>query len=288
MIHRSSILFLSVLAIQAFGQTTTPTALNLQTQGRNPDFSGFTFTRPVSVGTSLPSTCQVGQLFFNSSATAGANLYACTASNTWTLETGGGSGSSVGASMAAQLGDFNVTLSSNTITIGTSCSATTPCNMRIGNTVYRFTSPATIAPSGSASGMVYIYIDNGGNLTAGSSVSLTCSSCTYASGVSAFPAGSIPLFTWSVSNGAFNSGGSTDFRAWLSTKNLIGGSGVVVTENAGTSTISVDTTLVSTFLATAPATSSSSCTIGQFSVDSTYFYVCIPGGTWKRVALGTF
>ena len=61
----------------------TNTTVNLSTQARNPDFSSMPVTRPVSVGASLPSTCVVGQLFFNSSVTAGNNLYACTSTNTW-------------------------------------------------------------------------------------------------------------------------------------------------------------------------------------------------------------
>lgn len=71
------------------GQTT----INLQTQARNPDFSSMSFTRPLTVGTSVPATCQVGQLFFNSSAAPGGNIFACTATNIWS-SIGGGSGSS--------------------------------------------------------------------------------------------------------------------------------------------------------------------------------------------------
>ncbi len=63
------------------------TSINLATQGRNADFSTFPFTRPVTVGTLLPTTCQVGQLFFNTTVPAGTNLYGCTAPNTWTTLT---------------------------------------------------------------------------------------------------------------------------------------------------------------------------------------------------------
>ena len=73
----------------ACGQTSN-TTINLATQAKNVDFASFPFTRPVTVGTTLPATCQVGQLFFNSTATAGANLYGCTASNSWTTLTGSG------------------------------------------------------------------------------------------------------------------------------------------------------------------------------------------------------
>ncbi len=44
-------------------------------------------------GTVPPGTCTPGQVFFDTDATVGQNLYGCTATNTWTLEAGGGSGS---------------------------------------------------------------------------------------------------------------------------------------------------------------------------------------------------
>jgi hypothetical protein len=281
------------LAGRAFGQTTPPTTVNLQTQGRNPDFSAQPFTRPATVGTALPSTCQVGQLFFNSAASAGSNLYACTATNVWTLEAGGGSGGSggsgsgSGASFSAQLGDFSTALSNGTLTIGAGCSAATPCNVRVGNTVYSFKSSATLSASGSASGLVFIYVDNLGNLTAGSTASLTCTGCLYVSGVTAFPAGSIPLANWTVTGGNLAAGSGVDFRAFLSTKSLTSGPGVLIAENNGISTISADPSVVSTYVATPPTTSSSTCSTGQFSVDGSYFYFCNAPNVWKRIAWGS-
>jgi hypothetical protein len=274
----------------AFGQTTPITTVNLQTQGRNPDFSSFPFTRPATVGTSLPSTCQVGQLFFNSAATAGINLYACTSANVWTLEagnSGSGSGSGSGASFAAQLGDFGTTLSNGTLTIGSGCSATTPCNVRVGNTVYAFKSPATVTASGSTSGLVFIYVDSSGNLTAGSVASLTCTGCLYVSGITAFPAGAIPLFNWTVAGGSFTAASGVDLRAFLSTKAIAGGLGVLVAENSGISTISIDPSVASTYVPTPPTTSSSTCSTGQFSIDSNYYYVCSAANVWKRIAWGS-
>lgn len=64
----------------AFSQTT----INLINQSHSPDFSTFSFTRPTTVGTALPSTCQVGQLYFDSAVVSGTNLYGCTATNVWT------------------------------------------------------------------------------------------------------------------------------------------------------------------------------------------------------------
>lgn len=42
----------------------------------------------LSRGTSLPGTCTVGQYYFKTDAVAGQNLYGCTATNTWTLQSG--------------------------------------------------------------------------------------------------------------------------------------------------------------------------------------------------------
>jgi len=83
--HR--ILFAALLAIAARGQTL----LSLDSQTKNVDFTKATFTRPVKTGTILPATCSVGDLFFQTSAPAGSNLYGCGSANSWTAESGGGS-----------------------------------------------------------------------------------------------------------------------------------------------------------------------------------------------------
>lgn len=54
------------------------------------DASGAATTKPVKTGSSLPGTCGVGELFFNTSAAPGTNLYFCAAANTWTqMQTSG-------------------------------------------------------------------------------------------------------------------------------------------------------------------------------------------------------
>ncbi len=63
------------------------------------DFSGASHTLPskTGLGASKPATCSVGEEYFATDATAGQNKYYCTATNTWTQQTGGGgSGSGVG------------------------------------------------------------------------------------------------------------------------------------------------------------------------------------------------
>ena len=64
------------------------TQIDLRTQAKNVDFSGATSTRPMKTGTTLPATCVVGNMFFNTAAPAGANLYGCTSANTWSVQGG--------------------------------------------------------------------------------------------------------------------------------------------------------------------------------------------------------
>lgn len=65
------------------------------------DFSALT-TKTIESGTtaSLPSTCSSGQMYFVLDAPAGANVYGCTAFNTWTLQ-GGFTISSNGAAIGS-------------------------------------------------------------------------------------------------------------------------------------------------------------------------------------------
>ena len=64
------VLLLLGLALEALGQVSAPALINQR-------------------GTTTPSICTIGQLFFDTDATAGANIYGCTAANTWTIQSGG-------------------------------------------------------------------------------------------------------------------------------------------------------------------------------------------------------
>ncbi|MBV9081671.1 MAG: choice-of-anchor D domain-containing protein, partial [Acidobacteriaceae bacterium] len=118
---------------------TSKTTINLATQGRNPDFSKLPFTRPVTVGTTLPATCQVGQLFFNSAATAGANLFGCTAVNVWTLESGNGAASTSPGGSTTPSGTPSVSLSTANVTFTGQNTGTTSA-----------TQPVTLSNTGTA------------------------------------------------------------------------------------------------------------------------------------------
>ena len=60
------------------------------------NFSSSASTAPCKTGTSTPAACTLGQCFFKSDATAGANIYLCTAADVWTQMTGVGGGGGPG------------------------------------------------------------------------------------------------------------------------------------------------------------------------------------------------
>lgn len=70
------------------------------------DFNGQQLL--VSRGTALPGTCTIGQIFFDTDATAGQNIFACTATDVWTLVGGTGSGDAL---TSQPLSQFSATTS---------------------------------------------------------------------------------------------------------------------------------------------------------------------------------
>ncbi|HMC61863.1 MAG TPA: hypothetical protein VKJ01_21900 [Candidatus Solibacter sp.] len=155
------------------------------------------------------------------------------------------SGAVGGASMGAQLGDFNVTQTSAAIlTIGPNCSTATPCNVRWGNRVFSFVNAATVTLTAGA-GVAYIYVDADGTLTVGHNLTLTCaSSCTATPATTAFPVNSIPLYTWTATAGVWDAAGGLDKRSLLSGKILSAGTGIVTMDTGSNTNISVDAAAV--------------------------------------------
>ena len=155
------------------------------------------------------------------------------------------SGAVGGASMGAQLGDFNVTQTSAAIlTIGPNCSTATPCNVRWGNRVYTLVNAATVTLTAGA-GVAYIYVDADGTLTVGHNLTLTCaSSCTATPATTAFPVNSIPLYTWTATAGVWDAAGGLDKRSLLSGKILSAGTGIVTMDTGSNTNISVDAAAV--------------------------------------------
>jgi hypothetical protein len=167
-----------------------------------------------------------------------------------TGSSGVATGAGGGIGMASQLGDLGlVQTSAAVLTAGLNCSNATPCNVRLGNTVYSVTNSSTITIS-AGTGAVYVYVDAAGMLTAGHNLTVTCAGgCAAVSGITSFPAGSLPLYTWTASNGMWDTGGGTDRRAFLSTRNLSGGAGIVALDTGSQSIVAVDAATVPTYLA---------------------------------------
>lgn len=80
--------FLGVFSMLLASTVSGQTLINLGSQGRNVDFTNFPFTRPLKTGSSLPSTCTVSDVFLNTAAAAGQNLFVCTSTNTWSQQGG--------------------------------------------------------------------------------------------------------------------------------------------------------------------------------------------------------
>lgn len=236
--YLACLLLPGLLAGCAWGQTQ----IDLKGQARNVDFSTAPATKPFQVGTVLPGTCGVGEAFFKTDEAPGNNLYGCTAPNVWTLEAGGSGGS--GASAMADLLDFKVWRDAGQptkLTIG-SCSTAKPC-------VYRFTDLATQVTTvpevvvSAGTGTAHIYLSRSGGIMVGapSGVTATCANgCTVASNVSAFPADSIPLYTWGATGGVWDAAG-TDYRAPHGREVLTSGPGITLTKAGGTVNIEAAT-----------------------------------------------
>lgn len=95
--YRFHFVVLPALLLVASCGLRAQTAIDLKSQSRNIDFTAAGSTRPFKTGTVLPAACAVGETFFKSNATAGQNLYGCTATNTWSQMSSGLSATGVTA-----------------------------------------------------------------------------------------------------------------------------------------------------------------------------------------------
>lgn len=271
------------------GPSEGQTRVNLGYQARNVDFGAAVSTRPFKTGTVLPSTCQVGESFFKSDAEPGQNLYGCTGSNQWSLQSGG---ATAGAGSSAALTDLRAVRTSSTmLTIGSSCSPGTPCNYRMGHLVVSITSPITVTlASATSGGTVFIYLTAANGIVAGHTSTLTvnCSTgCVPQTGVEQFPDESLPLYRWTANTqmGQWDVSGGTDYRAFLSWTPVTAGTGLTRTVNplTGENSFSVDANIIGVRISV-PATSTSACAPGNWAADDQYLYLCASPNVWRRVA----
>ena len=216
------------------------TVASSQLPGAGGDLSGTLTTATVKaiqgqpVASTFPSNGQA--LVWNSAASA------------WQPSNVSGSGS--GASMAYQLGDLvAVRTSSTVLSIGGGCAPTSPCNVRFGYLVYSITNSATATVSGSGIGTAYVYVNSSGTLMVGHNLTVACSAgCTQQSGITSFPQNVLPVYTWTATNGTWDSTGGRDQRAFLDFKVLANGPGIIVTEAPGQTTLTVDNGAIPTYL----------------------------------------
>ncbi len=226
-------IFLIALLVFPVRECAAQTRIDLSSQSKTVDFSGATYTLPVRTGPALAGTCKTGELFYKTTAPAGQNLYGCTSTNVWTLQSGGsgsngtGSGGAV-SSVSGKTGDvklqltdltdFKVDLSNGTITVGAGCSASLPCTIRFGSKTYLIPAPATInnvAGTGSIGPhTVYIFIRADGVLyfgIDGVAVSgATLNGVVLSTGTTNFPSDSYGLSSCLVSNNTITQ--CTDLR----------------------------------------------------------------------------
>ena len=187
-----------------------------------------------------------GQAVSGTSPSNGQALVWNSAVSAWQPSNVSGSG----ATMAYQLGDLAAVRTSSTVlSIGADCGPTSPCNVRFGYQVYSITNSATATLSGSGIGTAYVYLNNAGTLMVGNNLTVTCSAgCTQQAGITSFPPNVLPVYTWTATNGTWDSTGGRDQRAFLSAKTLAAGTGIIVTEAPGQSTLAVDNGVIPTYL----------------------------------------
>jgi hypothetical protein len=237
------ILLTVLIAFNALGQTQ----VDLKLQTKNIDFSGAAMVSPFPVGFNLPANCTTGNMFFKSNAPTGANLYGCVAGNSWSLESGGSSGSGSGGS-GAGIPLLLERVSGTALAIGQACSAAAPCMVAIGASTYSFLAGAAVTIS-AGSGLVLAYVDRNGTLTVGegspTTPALSCTNCTVANGVTQFPPDSIPLGTWTATSGVWDQTG-TDNRAILTAgRSFTAGPNVSISEAGSNVTIAASLSTIS-------------------------------------------
>ncbi len=266
----------TTIAITARAQTK----IDLRTQGKSVDFSSATSTKPSKTGTAFPATCATGETFFKIDAPAGANLYGCTATNIWTVQSSMNAlqlqGRSVAgaapadtqvicwnagvntwmpcnsssASSLTQLTDLRTTranASSLVISSG---------NVEVNGVSYTMTAGTVTINAGS--GTVRLGIDTSvtppvGKVYYTAGLAVTCSGlggCTTPVQGAAFGVDDIQLATWASTNGTFDINGATELRGVVSRSRTLAGTGMVSTFSGHTQTISVNTAVLPIFTLT--------------------------------------
>ncbi len=166
------------------------TRIDLRKQGRNVDFSQAESTKPFKAGSALPASCGIGETFFRTDAPRGSNFYACTATDTWTLQ-GGAAVERTEAFEWVPLSDQEARITAGSFRFG-----------RISTQV----NESVLTISGRPSGTVWIYAVATGSVVVGHNLgagNLAASGNGYIvdAATADFPIGSVPLYECPVQAG---------------------------------------------------------------------------------------
>jgi hypothetical protein len=223
--------------------------------------------------------------------------------------------------MFQQLGDFALTYSGTTGTIGASCAPATPCIAGVGYGAYSFTAAATVTASGSGNDTYYVYVNSGGTLMVGygGSTAPSCSGCTAMAGVTGYASGVAAIGRFTISGGQIVASVS-DRAAITGPPTLVAGNNITISTAGNTVTInstggsgSLPSTVVQTNQSNAYTTGTqdfrsashtlpsatgasaakpSTCTVGEqyFATDAAAgqnLYLCTGTNNWNQLSAGS-
>lgn len=196
------------------------TRVNLSAQAKSANLSNIGPTEPMQTGSSLPASCSVGQMFFLTTAAPGANIYACTATNIWSVIAGSGGGGGTGGTLTPGTGIVITQSGSNaTIAADTAVMATQSSVQAATYSVVTLTSASNSALTGTMNPTLGAYGDKqlielswnvacaGGAMTL-SIDGLAATNLVHADGASTLstadcPAGGTNLFSYDGTIGKF-------------------------------------------------------------------------------------
>lgn len=143
----------------------------------------------------------------------------------------------------------------STITVGSNCTTSAPCNYAVGEQVFQLTDPFTCQiTGGSGADTVYVYANSSGVITCGSaSRTISCSAggCLVPTSVTGFPFGSVPWYAVPATDTTFAAiTGAMDKRALTGNgPRIVQGTAMDIVEVPGQITINVGTTVGRTDIA---------------------------------------
>jgi len=158
------LLLYALLLAGAAASVPAQTLVDLRTQAKSIDFSNVSITRPFHIGAGLPSTCTPGDAYLRMDASAGQNVYVCTAANTWTVQGTGTVNANYAQSFSAAT-SVTLTHNLNTSNILVQCYDSTNTAIEFNSFSIAGVNAATVTFAAPQSGRCVI---NGGSGSGGS------------------------------------------------------------------------------------------------------------------------